>query len=146
MAGGVTTDFGAPEAVTDADRLPLDAAGARRLVALLGAGWEELDAVAAGAPAQLRRGPRGGGRDRDAVVEHVVGAERSYARKAGVRLTAAEWREGGVALLRARLREALGRPSGGTPPVERGWPPRYLIRRGAWHVVDHAWEIEDRAR
>ncbi|HEY2702281.1 MAG TPA: hypothetical protein VGL20_01185 [Candidatus Dormibacteraeota bacterium] len=145
VAGGMTTDFGAPEAVTGADRLGLDAAGAGRLVALLAAGWEELDAVAAAAPAQLRKGPRGGGRDRDAVVEHVVEAERSYARKAGVRLTAAEWREGHVALLRARLREALARPSDGSPPDERGWPPRYLIRRGAWHVLDHAWEIEDRS-
>jgi len=143
--GTAITDFGAPDVVTAADRQPLDAAGARRIVALLGAGWEELDAVAAAAPSQLRRGPRGGGRDRDAVVEHVVEAERSYARKLGVRLTAREWRDGQVSLLRERLREAMGRPSEGTPPVERGWPPRYLARRGAWHVLDHAWEIEDRS-
>ncbi|HEY0408991.1 MAG TPA: hypothetical protein VGE42_01860 [Candidatus Dormibacteraeota bacterium] len=146
VPGTAITDFGAPNVVTASDRLPLDAGGAARLVALLGAGWAELDAVAAGAPAQLRKGPRGGGRDRDAVVEHVVEAERSYARKAGVRLTATEWREGHVALLRARLGEALCRTSDGTPPVERGWPPRYLLRRGAWHVLDHAWEIEDRSR
>jgi hypothetical protein len=24
------------------------------------------------------------------------------------------------------------------------WPPRYFVRRVAWHVLDHAWEIEDR--
>jgi hypothetical protein len=145
VPGTAITDFGVPGVITAADRRPLDAPGAARLAALLEAGWEELDAVAAGAPAQLRRGPRGGGRDRDAVVEHVVEAERSYARKAGVRLTATEWREGHVALLRARLRAALCRPSDGTSPVERGWPPRYLLRRGAWHVLDHAWEIEDRS-
>jgi len=146
VAGSEMTDFGAPGAVTDADRAPLDAAAARRHVALLDAAWEELDAMAAVAPAELRKGPRGGGRDRDAMVAHVVDAERSYARKLDVRLTAPEWREGGVSLLRTRLREALGRPSGGSPAGERGWPPRYLARRIAWHVLDHAWEMEDRSR
>jgi hypothetical protein len=24
------------------------------------------------------------------------------------------------------------------------WPARYFVRRTAWHVLDHAWEIEDR--
>jgi hypothetical protein len=24
------------------------------------------------------------------------------------------------------------------------WAPRYLIRRTAWHVLDHAWELEDK--
>jgi hypothetical protein len=144
VAGNATTDFGAPAAITAADSRPLDAASAERIVALLDAAWEELDAVAAGAPAQLRKGPRGGGRDRDAVVDHVVEAERSYARKLGVRLTAQEWLDGGVSLLRQRLRDALSRPSDGNPPVDRGWPPRYLARRAAWHALDHAWEMEDR--
>ena len=145
VTGTATTDFGAPDAVAEVDRRPLDAESAGRIVALLDAAWEELAAVVAGAPATLRKGPRGGGRDRDAVVEHVIEAERSYARKLEVRLTAAEWRDGHVPLLRSRLREALALPSAGVPVVERGWPPRYLARRIAWHVLDHAWEIEDRS-
>lgn len=24
------------------------------------------------------------------------------------------------------------------------WRPRYFVRRTAWHVLDHAWELEDR--
>lgn len=24
------------------------------------------------------------------------------------------------------------------------WPARYFVRRVGWHVLDHAWEIEDR--
>jgi hypothetical protein len=24
------------------------------------------------------------------------------------------------------------------------WTPRYVVRRVAWHTVDHLWEIEDR--
>ena len=145
VTGTATTDFGAPDVVTEVDRRPLDAAAAARIVRLLDAAWEELASVAAGAPAALRKGPRGGGRDRDAVVDHVVEAERSYARKVGVRLTAPEWREGHVGLLRSRLRRALALPSPGGPPGERCWPPRYVARRIAWHVLDHAWEIEDRS-
>lgn len=144
VAGTQTTDFGAPDVVAACDREPVNARAASRLVALLDASWEELDAVVASSPAALRKGPRGGGRDRDAMVDHVVDAERSYARKIGVYLTAAEWREGGVVLMRERIRAALQRPSGGTPPVARGWPPRYVVRRMAWHVLDHAWEMEDR--
>jgi hypothetical protein len=29
--------------------------------------------------------------------------------------------------------------------VANGWPPRYAARRIAWHVLDHAWEIEDKS-
>ena len=144
LAGSTTTDFGAPDAVAAADLAPLDAAATERMVSLLQAAWAELDAVVAAAPLALRLGPRGGGRDRDAMVSHVTDAERSYARKVGVRLTAAEWKSGGVVLMRERLRVVLRRPWPGGDPGERAWPPAYLVRRTAWHALDHAWEIEDR--
>jgi len=144
LAGTLTTDFGAPDALSSADRQPADARAAKRLLAMLEAAWDELDAVAAASPAALRKGPRGGGRDRDAMVDHVVNAERSYARKIGVRLTASEWREGGVDLMRERIRAVVGAPSDGRASVERGWPVRYVVRRTAWHAIDHAWEMEDR--
>jgi hypothetical protein len=38
----------------------------------------------------------------------------------------------------------LRRPSKGGPLTEKGWPQPYAARRIAWHVLDHAWEIEDR--
>ena len=44
--------------------------------------------------------------------------------------------------------ERPGRP-GAPPPGPRGgkrWLPRYFVRRVGWHVLDHALEIEDRAR
>ena len=145
LPGTMTTDFGAPDVVAAADREPVTARTARRDLALLDAAWAELDAVAAKAPASLRKGPRGGGRDRDAMVSHVVNAERAYARKVGVRLTAAEWRGGYVDLLRARLRDVLGSAWHGEALAERGWPPRYVTRRTAWHALDHAWEMEDRS-
>ena len=143
VAGDTTTDFGAPHIVTDSDRRRLDAAGTRRLVALVDAAWAALDAVVAGAPASLRKGPRGGGRDRDAMVAHVAGAERAYASRAGAPVGAAEWRAGGIELLRDRLREALASPA--RDAKSGAWPPRYVARRVAWHALDHAWEIEDRS-
>jgi hypothetical protein len=24
------------------------------------------------------------------------------------------------------------------------WTPRFYVRYSAWHILDHAWEIEDR--
>jgi hypothetical protein len=145
LTGNATTDFGAPSLVAAVDKARLDAAAASRVVALLIAAWDELDAVVAAAPATLRKGPRGGGRDRDAIYEHVAEAERSYARKIGIGLTATSWRDGHVALLRERIADTLRRARGGNAPGEHGWPPRYMARRMAWHALDHAWEIEDRS-
>jgi Transposase, Mutator family len=53
---------------------------------LVTAAWATFDEVAAGSPAELRKGPRGGGRDRDKLIDHVIGAEAAYARKLGVEL------------------------------------------------------------
>jgi hypothetical protein len=135
VTGNATTDFGAPDVAGPWDSEPLEPSEADRLTRLLEAGWEYLDSVVADAPAVLRKGPRGGGRDRDAIVDHVCGAERSFSGKCGVRVPPrTPWdqqRETLAAALRA------GAP-GGT------WPARYTLRRFAWHVLDHAWEIEDR--
>ena len=55
-----------------------------QLAAIVEAAWTIFDRVVAGAPAELRKGPRGGGRDRDKIVEHVVGADGGYARVLGL--------------------------------------------------------------
>ena len=111
---------------------------------MLRASWDVFaDVVAARRPSSAR--DRGGGRDRDKIVEHVVQAEAGYARKLGIRRkppaiddTAA------IDDLRAEIVDVL-RPSSGERLVEKGWLPRYAARRIAWHVLDHAWEIEDRS-
>ncbi|MGE5292413.1 MAG: hypothetical protein ACM3ML_35545 [Micromonosporaceae bacterium] len=146
VAGSATTDFGAPGAIPAADREPLAGDRAVELAALVRASWRYFDDVVAGAPAELRKGPRGGGRDRDKIVDHVLGAEMAYARKIGLRLP--QPAIGDVAAIAAERDEVaavLSAPSDGAPPVERGWPVRYAIRRIAWHVLDHAWEIQDRS-
>jgi hypothetical protein len=140
VAGNATTEFGAPGAVTAGDGAPWGRGELERHVALLEAAWAALDDAVHDAPAALRKGPRGGGRDRDAIYAHVVDAEDAYARKAGVRVRAAATDPGAVAARRAALLAALRGPAG----PGWTWPPRYVIRRAAWHAVDHAWEIEDR--
>jgi len=138
VKGNATTDFGAPAIPARAESERLTKAKADRQVALLEAAWATLDDVAAGAPASLRKGPRGGGRDRDKVVEHVLGAERAYASKIGLR--ARDEKD-----LRAAIVRVLGASNDGGELKPGGWTSRYAARRIAWHVLDHAWEIEDKS-
>ncbi|NUR86402.1 MAG: hypothetical protein HOY71_20145 [Nonomuraea sp.] len=137
VPGSQMTDFGAPYAVPELDGQPLEEP--ERGVALLRATWDLFDEVAAAAPAELRKGPRGGGRDRDKIVDHVTEAERSYARKLGVRHKPYKSRADRDAM-RDELVAALL-----DPPAESGWPVPYALRRTAWHVLDHVWEIEDKS-
>ncbi len=146
VAGSASTDFGVPGSVAEADRRRLTSAGAERLAALVAAAWETLDQVVAGAPAELRKGPRGGGRDRDGIVAHCVASDSAYATQIGIRLRepAPTDRAAGEAERTAVL-ELLRLPSDGSPLGARRWPARYAARRIAWHALDHAWEIEDKS-
>jgi hypothetical protein len=143
--GGSGTEFGVPSALTHAaDARPVDAAEAARLASIVAAAWSTLDRVAAGAPAELRKGPRGGGRDRDKMVDHVNEADWYYAKEVGIRVPAPKTRADTEAL-RMQLLEVLRQPSDGSPLAGRRWPQRYAARRIAWHALDHAWEMEDRS-
>jgi hypothetical protein len=148
VPGDATTDFGAPSVASAKENATLDADAARRLLALLEATWAVLDSTAASSPASLRKGPRGGGRDRDAMVEHVVNAEVAYARRLGLRdvKTPKPGDAAAVDTLRSRIREALReRLPKGAAGSSGAWSPRYAVRRMAWHVMDHVWEMEDRS-
>ncbi len=143
-------DFGALGEIAANEREPLAADAGARLALLLEASWQAFDLGAAAAPAELRKGPRGGGRDTEQVVRHVLDAEIAYARKAGLaRDKAAEAAAAAsglhpTALLRPRITAALRAPASLHVPPD-GWPPRYAARRLAWHVLDHLWEIEDKS-
>ncbi len=112
--------------------------------------WRTFDgAVDATDSAELTKGPRGGGRDAEEIVRHVADADRAYLNKLGAGIKVAE--EGVEALLpvRAAIVEALwtiprDEPDRTGPRGGRLWTPRYAVRRIAWHVLDHAWELEDR--
>lgn len=136
LAGSMTTDFGAPGSIPRSDRRTLSSAEAVRIAELLEASWAVLDNLLKKAPARLRKGPRGGGRDRDEIGRHVIEAEDAYARKVGVRIK-------DPAARRNAMLEAIR--SGSAEIPEKGWPLRYAARRTAWHAIDHAWEIEDRS-
>lgn len=145
VPGTPTTDFGAPDAIGDEDRQVPDQRQAARLVALVDAAWDTFDDVVSASPPLLRKGPRGGGRDRDKMVAHVLGAEAAYARRLG--LTVREPEPGdaaGVEALRAAISAVVAAGQPVASPRRTLWPVRYGARRIAWHVLDHAWEMEDR--
>ena len=152
LDGNATTDFGAPGIIPSSDASPVDDAGLQRMQAILKACWRALEAAMLAARGkELRKGPRGGGRDLDKIVEHVVNAGAAYLSQLGWKHQSGE-AEGlslEPGLIRQVSLEALASAVHGELP-ERGprggvhWPPRYFVRRSAWHVLDHAWEIEDR--
>ncbi len=145
LDGSAGTEFGVPSQPTKADARSVDPAEAKRLASIVEASWATFDRVVAGAPAELRKGPRGGGRDRDKMAGHVVGADWYYAREIGIKLKEPALTDRpAIEALRAAVLEVLRRPSDGSPLAGRKWPTRYAARRIAWHALDHAWEIEDR--
>jgi hypothetical protein len=144
--GGGGTDFGVPSSITDLDRRPVDDVEADRQARLVEAAWTIFAGVAAGAPAELRKGPRGGGRDRDKMVGHVAESDAYYAREIGITGKRPDPTDSpAIEAMRAEMLVILRRPSDGSPLAERSWTARYAARRIAWHALDHAWEIEDRS-
>lgn len=145
VPGGSGTDFGVPSAITDDDRRPVSAEEAARLAAIVEAAWTVFERVVAAAPLELRKGPRGGGRDRDKIVRHVDEADHAYAQVMGIKVAAPDRaRPATVTTMRRAMLDAIGMASDGSPIGGRKWPPRYAARRIAWHALDHAWEVEDR--
>ena len=145
LAGDANTAWGVPSVSAPAESQPIDADTAQRRVALIRALWDILEEVVASSPAELRKGPRGGGRDRDKIRYHVIEVERNYARKIGVRHKPFDVNDlGALDAMRDEIAAVLSQPSNGQALVPGGWNTSYALRRIAWHVSDHIWEIEDR--
>ncbi|HKW59722.1 MAG TPA: hypothetical protein VJR46_08220 [Candidatus Dormibacteraeota bacterium] len=130
LEGNATTDFGAPGIPAKEEARKLSPKETDRLVDRLEACWKYLEQVKAKSPQELRKGPRGGGRDRDKMYAHVLDAELAYALGLRVKL-----KEPDRKAMLAGIRH---------PDPEAKWPAAYAIRRIAWHALDHAWEMEDR--
>ena len=146
VPGSSSTDvWGAPHVPSRIESEVLQAGDLERRLELLRACWASFDDVALRVSARLRKGARGAGRGRDAIIRHVYVTERrNWWPKVGhradesVRLTPAELalhRDGYLDAIRAY--NAEGRPA-------RSCPIQFLVRRTAYHVMDHAWEMEDR--
>ena len=113
--------------------------------------WAAFDhAVKIAEGRELKKGPRGGGRDLAGIVDHVLMADESYLKRIGWKVDSGEEKaETRLERTRMAILEGLGASARGELPTEgpRGgkrWTPRFFVRRVAWHVIDHAWEIEDR--
>jgi len=152
VPGSAGTDFGAPGGVPEADQRPFDDAELQRSQAILTAIWGAFDMAAESAVGvALRKGPRGGGRDLEGIVYHVRGADGGYLGRLG------RQRPKGIsdpaeehAAIRHAMLDGLAAGARGELPAQgpRGgkiWQPRFFVRYVAWHTLDHAWEIEDRA-
>ena len=151
LRGGSGTEFGMPSTPARAEEEPIGG-DLDRLVGLLRAAWDTFDdAVAAADGRRLRTGPRGGGRDLARMIDHVRDAEGAYLSKLGSRAPAVSERPQRERLeaLRAAFVDALTAIAAGEPVptpsrTQKLWSPRYAVRRTAWHVLDHAWELQDR--
>ena len=143
--GTGSTDFwGISFAFSDIDRQAMSSDALQRELTLMRACWAFFDDVRARVSAELQKGPRGGGRDRDHIVRHTVATEQDWAKKLGPRppLDAMLSDEGlhahrDVYCQAIRTFHAQGK-------MARTWPLRFLIRHTAFHTMDHAWEMEDK--
>ena len=142
---GMTDFYGVSGRAAAPEYDPMTEAECERKIALLRACWSTFDDVAARVSPELRKGPRGGGREKDQIIRHVNGAEiDEFAPKVGVKVPLAtiddpEALRAYRAAVIAGIRDhhARGEPA-------RSWALQFLIRRCAWHMLDHAWEMEDR--
>ncbi len=146
--GPGSTDFwGISFAPSSTEQGPMTDAELDRAITLLRACWTFFDGVAARVSPEMRKGPRGGGRDRDRIIRHVIRNEsEDFARRVGLRIpeegaltpdALRQYREDYVAAMRAYNAGQVERPM-------RSWTLPYLIRHSAYHTLDHAWEMEDK--
>src|SRR5690349_2155104 len=146
--GTGSTDFwGISFAFSSIDRGGMSVDGLERELRLMQACWAVFDDVRRRVSAELQKGSRGGGRDRDHIVRHTLSVEQDWAKMIGVLtpdealLTAKGLKAHREAYCNAiRDYHAQEKPAGKMAK----WPLRFLIRHTAFHTMDHAWEMEDR--
>lgn len=146
--GTGSTDFwGISFASSTTDHQAISSADLERELVLMSACWAFFDDVRSRVSAEMQRGPRGGGRDRDQIAQHTLGTEQGWARMIGVHtLGEALLTDAGLEAHRAAYCQAVreyhaqGKPAG----KQAKWPLRYLIRHTAFHTMDHAWEMQDK--
>ena len=137
VQGNATTDFGAPAIVAEIEQGTGSPEQNQTYGSLLLATWKSFDVVSSGAPSILRKGPRGGGRDSEGVVEHVNTVEQAYIGKLGIK--------GGREVADRRQLILDDITAGRSVHTAKEWPSLYAARRITWHVLDHLWEIQDRS-
>jgi len=146
--GPGSTDFwGISFAPSGLEQEPMEDGELDRRIELLRSCWAFFDATAARVSAELRKGPRGGGRDRDKIIGHVVRVESlDFAKRLGLQVPdegppltpkgLRHYREQYVAAIRAY--------NAGEGSRMRTWNLPFLVRHTAFHTMDHAWEMADK--
>jgi hypothetical protein len=146
--GPGSVDFwGISFSASSLEQEPMDAAELERKLTVLQACWAYFDDVAARVSPEMRKGPRGGGRDRDRIISHTVRVEsEDFAKKVGLAIpeygalkpgALARYRSAYLEAMRAYQRGEIDRPM-------RSWTLAFLVRHSAFHNMDHAWEMEDK--
>jgi hypothetical protein len=145
--GTGSTDFwGISFSPSSLEPEPMDGPEFERKIELLRACWRFFDQVAARVSPEMRKGPRGGGRDRDRIIRHTIRTEsEDFAKRLGLRIPE------GAALTPEGLRShresyitTMRAYNTGQGQRMRSWNLPFLIRHSAFHVMDHAWEMEDK--
>ena len=146
--GTGSTDFwGISFSPSATEHGPMNEAEFERGIALLRACWTFFDGVAARVSPEMRKGPRGGGRDRDRIIRHTIRTEsEDFAKQVGLRIPEEgaltpdglrQHRDAYLAAMRAYNAGQVERRM-------RSWTLPFLIRHSAYHTLDHAWEMEDK--
>ena len=152
--GNATTDFGAPDMAPTVDAKQVNETELQRLEAILKACWKAFDAAVKSAKGkELQKGPRGGGREVEGIIQHILGSDGGYLSSLGWKIkqydtadVSQELKHTRKGILEGLTAAAHGEVAARGPRGGIRWMPRYFVRRVAWHVLDHAWEIEDRIK
>jgi hypothetical protein len=146
--GTGSTDFwGISFAFSNIDKQAMSVEELERELTLMQACWAFFDDVRRRVSAEMQKGPRGGGRDRDHIVRHTFAAEQDWARMIGVLTPDGAMLNGkGLKAHREAYCRAIRdyHSHGKSAGKMAKWPLRFLIRHTAFHTLDHAWEMEDK--
>jgi hypothetical protein len=147
--GTGSTDFwGISFSPSSSEPGPMDDSEMDRKITLLRACWAFFDGVAGRVSAEMRKGPRGGGRDRDQIIRHTIRVEsEDFARRVGLRIPeGGALTPDGLVAYREAYVAAMHAYNRGEGKWMQSWTLPFLIRHSAFHVMDHAWEMEDKDR
>ena len=146
--GTGSTDFwGISFSPSSTEHGPMGEAELERGITLLQACWAFFDGVAARVSPEMRKGPRGGGRDRDRIIRHTIRTEsEDFAKQVGLRIPEeAALSPDGLRKNREDYVTAMRAYNAGEVEKRmRSWTLPFLIRHSAFHTLDHAWEMEDK--
>jgi hypothetical protein len=146
--GNATTAFGSPGIIPEEDKRKITEQDRKRYEKFLHLCWKAFDKTVVYAEGkELRKGPRGGGRNLEKIIQHVRESDLAYLRKQAQKVSKEERED--MHAIRIAILETLPIAVQGEIPEKgpRGgalWSTPYFVRSVVGHLVDHIWEIEDR--